>query len=881
MTLINDPGLGKILDDVPCYIREGVGGLHKIVGLAEAVARLSGRSFRDLSTRAGIEHASAYICVRHPMPPAPELRLRIATVLPPEAFQVFELARRVMDENPEAGWFRSGLASGKDSRVASFLREVSTTPSMPSQARAAWTIITVIARALGIHARNIRDGRDLSRLAGRAVRQLSGMEKKMAMGIAALPRAYACDPDAAAVEYAHAARERGTIAVIVERATETMVWRHSGLTGVRPVAPRPWHRDPDVAAVMAESAAASLARGASRHVFASANQAWTQAVLADHAAGYEVYIQRTDGRVDHVDVTGWGTPSAFGTRQAAQIAYFFGERVRDQRSLMPLREPKTLPDADEKGPVTPGRRYPELISHLATGKVNLSALTRFEYRVEGSMRRANDAAILTFLASLPEEVARLARLIAPLRAWDAASNRRFPPGRQQLDAAVAASTHPDPGAMIRAIEGSSTRILILVAALRGPWRAASEAIASGIRPQTALHAYAEAVAGRKLPPAALKSVIEWPRSSHHGLGSSASFTDFADLAKLAAVLWAGTPSRPPMSIVQLEALRTGLSQFGFQPPSVAGPGDRTWDDPFLTTAYADALRRERADVPGSAALGPGVIDAIHFFDARLGSLGCSPKAREAVRCAILASRRRMIPKLEQISGAWHRVVDRMVRDRQTLLDRLTIEEGSEGGLFDGLRPADEYPNPLSGVVRISGVDIQPLRNLWTIELEAKEMANCLMSYCEDARIGALLLFRLESRFGRSTLGLRVYGDAPHLEIGIFQHGGAQHFRVDAPPPSGHARAVSHFMTALNEDDGGPGGPDWREKLSEARRAHALRASLRPAGQGLSRERQQQLAAFDLSQLDLFLTREQRMLSLDAFCVWAESLLETPSSQGGS
>ena len=854
--------------DIPAYMRDGVAGLHKVVGLADALARLSG--VRDLSTRANIERALAEIRVRHPEPTASDLRVHIATDMPPEATRVFDLARRVVEENPGSGLFQSRLEAGKHCRIARFVAQISSPASLPAEAEAAWNVVVAIAMALRVHPRAIRNDRALSRSAARAVRWLSGAKRKAVAEIATLPRVYAADLEGAAVTYAHVPREHGAVAVIVESATEAMVWRHSALTGLRPATPRPWHRDPDIAAVMAASGIAAINGGAACHVNAVGHRAWTQVVVDGRGGGYQAYIQKADGRVDHVVVAGWGTWQALGVQEAAQIAYIFGEPVGHPRRPLPGQDTKADPDSVEVGPAHSGSRFPELQALLENGKLKQSEFTRFEYRVAEATRRKNDSAVLSFLAGLPKDVAQLTRLIAPLRGWDAASNRRFPPGGNQLDAAVAASAHSDPGAVVRAVKGASTRALILAAALRGPWKATSEAIASGVQPPQALHAYAEAVAERRLPPAVLKSLAEWPLSSHHEISSRESYIDFTDLVALAAALWAATPSRPPMSMSQLDALRCGLVQYGFRPPSLAGSGTRTWSDPVLTTAYANSLRRERADVPGSAVFAPGLVDALHFFDKRLGCLGLSPTAREAARCAILVPQGRMLPKLESISEAWHRYVDRMARDRQSIVHDLTIDEANQKGLFTDLT-ADEYPTVLTHPVIFDGVMITPLRSSTQIEREADEMANCLLSYCDDARVGALCLFRLESRSGRSTLGLEVHGFMSCLEVNVFQHGGPQHLRVDAPPPPRHAKSVSALVAALNRDNGGPGGPDWRERLSEARRAHAVRASLRPSESELSPARQRQLAAFDLLQLRIFMNKKQRLLDLDAFKLWAEGL----------
>ena len=162
-----------------------------------------------------------------------------------------------------------------------------------------------------------------------------------------------------------------------------------------------------------------------------------------------------------------------------------------------------------------------------------------------------------------------------------------------------------------------------------------------------------------------------------------------------------------------------LQQFGFVPPSEAGPDDRTWDDPSTTTAYANALRRERDDVVGSASLGHGIADVIRFLDGKLVALGLARDAREAVRCASLVPPGRLAPGLERMSDEWHRSVPRLTRERNALVEELISEEARswDKTVIDDL-PGD-YPNPLTREIVHDEVVIRPLRTPREIDREGR------------------------------------------------------------------------------------------------------------------------------------------------------------------
>ena len=428
--------------------------------------------------------------------------------------------------------------------------------------------------------------------------------------------------------------------------------------------------------------------------------------------------------------------------------------------------------------------------------------------------------------------------------------------------------------MARAVENEATQILILAAALQGPWQTASDALAAGCSAWDALRLYAEATIGCALPHAALKSLGGWPWSPWYGLDDGAAFRRFSDLGKLAAVLWAATPSRPSMTAEELYRLAVRLAVVGFVPPSVAGPGGRTWIDPMTTTAYADALRCDKADTVGSADLGSGVTDLCRWIDGKLGSIGLTQATSEAVRRVILVPPGRLAAGLERLSDAWHRSINRMSRDRSALVGELTAEMVRQRRSETDQHLPDDYPTPLFAPIVHGEVIIRPLRGPRVFEQEAEEMANCLMSYREDARVGDLLVFSLRSPEGRSTLGLSVHGDAEFWQIAVFQHTGRQHERTDEPPPKLHAAAASWLVKTLDRSDGGPGGERWRERLFEVRAAHAEQGTAQRSEHLLPWESRERLAAFDLAQLGMLLGRNERGLTIEEFRRWATSLAAT-------
>ncbi len=326
-----------------------------------------------------------------------------------------------------------------------------------------------------------------------------------------------------------------------------------------------------------------------------------------------------------------------------------------------------------------------------------------------------------------------------------------------------------------------------------------------------------------------------------------------------------------MTTPQLVTLMHGLKQFGFVPPSAAGPDDRTWNDPFTIKAYANALRRERDDVVGSAHLGHGIADVIYFLDRKLVALGLARDAREVVRCISLVPPGRLAPGLERVSDEWHRSVPRLARERNALVEDLISEEirSWDETVLDEL--PEDYPNPLSGEIVHGEVVVRPLRTPREIDREGEEMTNCVSTYRDEARIGDLLLYRLESPFGRSTLGLKVIDSARACEVEIYQHHGPQHSSVDAPPPPEHADTASWLISSLTRSGGGPGGPRWRAQLLASRRIHARAASSRPSEQNLSPARQRRLAELDLVHLGCLLGKLERRFNLEQFHRWAERL----------
>ena len=857
--------------DVQASMRDGVKALAQVKDLPEALARLSMRPARDLGTRVGIEEVLAEVRRRFAPPGDTRPLLRISTTTPPEAYALFKQVRAVLDQHSQAGFLHHCRAPSKLANVAFIGREISGAKVVPEDAREAWDVAAAIAVACDIPLRRISSPRALALAATRALRSVKGRQRIAVAKIAALPHACALDPDAAAIAYAHAPRERGSVAVVVVKTSDASVWRSNGKTGIRPIAPRPWHRDPVVAAAMATCAQASVKRCAPYRVTATSGEKWTQALLAQIEDGFEAYLQRPDGRIDHVEVLGRGTWASLGSVEAARLAATSGRPVEERRVYWLTREEEN--DADQNGAEA------SFAALVAAGMVTQAQIRRFRFRVEGAVRRTRDAAILAFLTGLPPAAARLARLIRPVRSWDSKSNKRFALGRWDIEAAVAAATHPDPSAMVRAVENPSTRALVLAAGLRGPWRVAAEAVASGAAPGTTLLLYASAAIDQPLSRAAVKGLAGWPVSIGKGLGDlDRSFSDFTDLARLAAVLWVETPSRPPMTTMQLFTLAHGLKRFGFVPPSAAGPDDRTWDDPGTTTAYANALRRERNDVVGSASLAHGVADMIRFLDGKLLALGLARDAREAVRCVSLVPPGRLVPGLERMSDEWHRAVPRLSRERDALVEELTSEEVLS---WEETMPEylpENFPNPLSGEIVHGEVVIWPLRTPREIDREGEEMANCVSTYRDWARVGNLLLYHLESPFGRSTLGLVVSDGARVCEVDIYQHHGPQHHSVDAPPPPEHADTAEWLISSLARRDGGPGGPRWRSELLAIRRAHARSASLRPSEVNLSPARRRRLAELDLVHLGSLLGKHERRFDFDQFHRWAERLAGESNSR---
>ena len=140
---------------------------------------------------------------------------------------------------------------------------------------------------------------------------------------------------------------------------------------------------------------------------------------------------------------------------------------------------------------------------------------------------------------------------------------------------------------------------------------------------------------------------------------------------------------------------------------------------------------------GSAPLGHGIADVIHFLDARLIALGLARDAREAVRRISLVPPGRLAPGLERMSDEWHRSVPRLARERNALLEELIREEirSWDQTVLDEL--PEEYPNPLSGEIVHGEVVIRPLRTPREIAQEGVEMANCVLTYRDEARIGDL------------------------------------------------------------------------------------------------------------------------------------------------
>ncbi len=850
--------------DVRALMREGVGALRLLEGLSQALLRLSDREPRDLRTRTGIEAVLTIVRDRCPSPQDTRLRVRIQTAIPGEAKLALDGAREVIAAYPAAG------APHLFWNYERFMATAEEEGKVSREAIAAWLTVDAVASVNRLAPRAIRDDAALARLAAKAAHKLQGRGRARVSEVAALPRVHAIDPDAAAIAYAHAPRTSGRIEIIVESATESGLQRAAWQTRIRPVAVRPWHSDPAVAAALAERAASMVEARAPHHVIAPPNRGWKQAVLAPLPNGYEAYIERADGRVDRLDVVGHEMWPALGAEAAAELAVECGLAAEGNgRADWPTDV--DLPDA---GRMVAQVRFvdlgqPSLANPTVEDLLSEAALRSFEYRVDAVVGRATAAAVIAFIARLPRATADLARRIEPVRSWDKASHLRFPIGLCHLGSTVAASHHRDSAAVLRALD--EVRPLTLVAARLGPWKSASEDLCSGMPAGRCLHVYAEALTGCSLQPAAMRSLAGW-RPTRQQIIDRAALDEFSDLAKLAAALWTAAPSRPPMTIAQLRDIRWALAGFGFKPPSVAQPGDRTWDEAVSTTAYAEALRHDRADVPGSAVLGAGIADLIVFVDRTLASIGLTAEAFEAARRAILVPRGRLIAGLERLSDDWHRSINRSARERSALVGDLVREEESERGPVENRSAPEDYPNPLSEAVTFDGVTIVPLRSQPALEDEADAMANCVSTYREDMRVGALLIYSLRSASGRSTLGLEVESSASSHVVTVFQHHGHQGLHVDAPPPPGHGMAAASFVESLARPDGGVGGAGWGERLQWTRRDHALQASTRPSEQILSPERRERLAAFDLGHLGVVLGRNERKLRLGAFRSWAERLV---------
>ena len=460
---------------VAARMRDGVKALALVKGLPEALARLSMHSARDLGTRAGSEEVLAEVRRLFSAPEDTRLFLKISAATPPDAVRVFNQVCAVLERDPAVGVLRECWPPRASMLSSEPQYDVSGAESVPTEAREAWELFTSIVIACRIQPRAIKSARALALAGVRALRLVKGRQRRAVSSIAAIPRAYALYPEAAAIAYAHAPRERGAVAVFVVNATVSGVWRSSGKTGIRPTEPRPWHRDPAIAAVLADMARASIARCAPCQVSAPEGLTWSQALVAQREDRFEAYVQRPDGRVAHVELAGRGTWASLGAEGAAQMAAISGLPIVSDSSHWSTLE---LMDGSYHDP--------SLALPLEASQLSRADMTRFKFRLGGAVRRTTDAAILAFLSNLPTATAQLARHIRPIQSFDRKSNRRFALGRQDLDAVVAAATHSNPSAMVRAVENPSTRALVLAAGLQGPWQVAAEAIVSGAPPWKAL-----------------------------------------------------------------------------------------------------------------------------------------------------------------------------------------------------------------------------------------------------------------------------------------------------------------------------------------------------------------------------------------------------------
>ncbi len=849
--------------DIEAMLRLGVKALRGISGLVPMVLATSGVRPASLGSRAGWDAAFAEIRERHPCDAEPITRLTVSAVPTRALVRDHDALLRLLRACPGLPG-HPGLGNdargGFVERIAATMVEGSAT-SVHAAGIRAFVGVRRLAVEAGLDVAAIVDPMTVARLVG--VRRSNRPEH---VGIVPwdwhVTSAYAlADPQRDVVAMAHA-RGRATgvdVPVVVLGAFASEIRRAAHPTGVRLARGRAWHRDPAIAAGMDAAAREWCRLQAAWCIDGLAGDPWRAAFLRSVEGGVEAYVMASDGTVTRHEAMGhvlapWLTD---GLRTAATSAMTFPALPCDAVSPnggLVSAEVFGLRFTHADDPDQARVQVCDALAHAVRGQSRASRIS-FAYRVRSLARGLAHRAAIAFEARADPDVLALANLA--LVGHD--NVKREGEARKRLlgmrvHSLALVSQHRDRVAVLAA----ARRVphLACVAGCRGQWRGASDLISAGAGDNAALAGLAADHAGWP----AGKAIARLMRNSIPAPDRSADQDPSMVVAEVAATMAAIEPSRPVPSAAEATCIAAAFRDLGLSPPRA---------DPFAAMAAMRALAG-MTDAPDAYEAAYLIRDLWAWFGTQAGRVGLDEDAARALREASLLPEGRDGAALARISDDWHRKVGRQVRERNALLGILLAEERLRLGGSRG-EHAEDYPGPFASPFEVDGVEVVPLRDATSFDVEGEVQSSCVASYGEDARVGGMSVLSLRSPLGRSTAGHRYRLVDGVLSWRLQEHAGDQskgHAR--SRPPKAHVDALAKVERLMSRDEG-PCVPGWRARLCEARRLHgALKGFVDE--RALTGDASARLLDLDLAHLRPFLSRASARLGPEAVRSHADALV---------
>ncbi len=838
--------------------------LRRVGGLTDAVVALAGVGRAALASRAGWDAALSRIKDLHPDDGLGPPRLTLAPQ--PSAVMSRDLARArclaeafpgVLDMNAKMVDSLSGHG------LAATLAPGWTLAETASREKEAWAFVRVnrVALRAGLTFADVRDDRHLEALLAKVRRggrrEAGDLRGFVFEGWGGSVRYALLDARRDAVALAHAARSatgRG-VEVAVLGGSRAAIRRGRTETGVRTVDAHVWHPDPATSRAMAEGARLWCLRHAVWRVEAPDDAQWLQAVVRELDERSEAHVLWRDGRVTAHRLDDPATAPFDPMAVAIAAVAVPPVPMPDEEGHVSLPSGVAVVREDQGRGSDAQDACPALRAFVAD--LPRSRRVAYAETVAHMATRGSRVAVLTFEEAVPPALREVASHVVDLHdrlGFGARGVGRVHLLAQRLRALVVASGHRDAAAIAAAVR--RVPVLAAVARCDPGWRGASEVLAAGGRDDEALRRFASDVTG-------------WPASRHVAKVLRAFAPSPEDamyhlgVLRVAVALAVGAPSRPVLDLEGLGRVEIALHTL-----------DASLDplDPVAIAAAVDALSTGVGpeEMQGAAT---GIRDVWRAFGRHAAGVGMSEAQAAALREEAMLPKGRNPAGLARISEAWHRRTVREERERFDLVARLSAEESRLARVAEGgdVEPW-AFPAPFVVPILVDGVEVVPLRDDVAFLAESERQSSCVASYRGDARTGRLVVHSLRSKAGWSTAGHWVNPGADGgLTFRLFQHEGDQASATWAAPDA-HVRVMDAVVASLADPRrDAHGDPGWRDRMTEARRLHALRRTEADEG-SLTGDRRATLRALDLTHLGRLLGRREAALDADALVAHAGGLV---------